>query len=198
MIEALQQMVTCRKMWFADSVKDYPYVCMEDYVLKNGEEYISQELDEEEKSIVKTAIKRAGIRFQIRQCFYNSQILSVRDPSKQLTYVEGFCYTSFFPFNHGWCEINGKVIDMTLRRKIDKGSPTLGSFNGREYRGCKFPRSIVLERMFVLAEGGSFLDDMMGSFPLLTGELLINHKTMTVQKGGYEHRRKKRSKRKEM
>lgn len=199
MIETLQQMVTCREQWFGEDVKKFPYVCMEDYVIKNGETYTSQELTKEEKFIVETAIKNALIKFEIKQCFYNSQILSIKDPSHCLTYVEGFCHTIFFPFIHGWCEINGKVIDMTLRKDLDKGNHTLGVFKKREYMGCKFPRSIVLERMFALEEGGSFLDDWMRDYPLLTGELQIDHKTMTVLKGGYKPRKKKeRGKRKEV
>jgi hypothetical protein len=70
------------------------------------------------------------------------------------------------PTIHGWCEINGKVIDLTW--KTDKGKYVLGEFNDdRAYAGVIFPTEYVLTSMLKLGYAGTLIEDYARNFPIM-------------------------------
>lgn len=144
----------------------------EGYVLRNGRETLSQELTPDEMAYVLDITKR-GV-YKIKQCYYNSQIiLTTRDHERRMTYVEGYCAGAILPVLHGWLEIGGKVVDVTMRTRVP--SPrrrlpdrVLGSWaDGREYWGVPMTRDYVLKRMLARKAAGSLIDDWEAGWPLL-------------------------------
>jgi hypothetical protein len=147
----------------------------EGYVLREGRPYESQELTADEMAYVLAASKR--MQFPIKQCYYNSQMLmTMRDHERRLTYVEGYCAHAIIPVLHGWLEIGGKVVDVTMRTKhLSKRRQlrdrVLGSWaDGRQYWGVRFDREHVVDRMIERRAAGSLIDDFEAGFPLLRRE----------------------------
>ena len=153
----------------------FAYHCIEEYILKNGKAYTSAPLTREERGILNHVLDHCPVkRFQIKQCFYNSQTLILSDFSGTLTYVEGYVVREGLgiPVQHGWIDINGKVIDLTLRTDSKKrgvlGNRVLGAFpEGRLYYGAKFNTQLVRHMMLDRGWAGSLLDDWENDFPLL-------------------------------
>jgi len=141
------------------------------YVKREGRDFTSVPLTEQEQSIVATAI--GTLRFRMRGCFYNAQRIVLADPTGALTYVEGFREC---PGLHAWAALNGKVIDVTVapadarpnfqtpdeaRRYIARTKPQryLGEFpEGRRYRGVEFRRE-VFSSPHASKLGASLLDN---------------------------------------
>lgn len=143
----------------------------EGYVLRNGRQFESQELSADEMAYVLRATKRGT--FPIKQCYYNSQMILARDFEHRFTYVEGYCAHAIIPVLHGWLEIGGKVVDVTMRTKIrakrrQLADRVLGSWlDSREYFGVPMDRDYVVERMIARQAAGSLIDDFEGRWPLL-------------------------------
>lgn len=159
--------------WMAEQM-DRPD-SFEGYVLREGRSYESQELTPDEMAYVLAISKR--MQFPIKQCYYNSQmLLTMRDHENRLTYVEGFCAHAVIPVLHGWLEIGGKVVDVTMRTKNlakrrQLKDRVLGSWSdGRQYWGVRFDREYVVGRMIDRRAAGSLIDDWEGRFPLLRRE----------------------------
>jgi len=119
------------------------YSCIEEFVLKNGKEFTSQNGEK---------LKRG----RMKQCFKNAYHLA---EDFNLIYVEG--YASFmglgFPVLHAWCVgKDGNVYDPTWK-------------NGGEYFGVPFDlmyvRKIILRR-----ERFGVIDNVEMGFPLLAGK----------------------------
>jgi hypothetical protein len=52
---------------------------------------------------------------QPKQCYYNSQLLSLDDA--RLRYFEGYCFTGMIPLSHAWLVLpDGTVVDPTLEQ----------------------------------------------------------------------------------
>ena len=147
----------------------------EGYVLREGRPYESQELTPDEMAYVLRALRR-GV-FPVKQCYYNSQmILANKDPERRFTYVEGYCAHAVISVLHGWLEIGGKVVDVTMRSSVrakrrQLADRVLGCWSdGRAYLGVPMEREYVLERMVDRRAAGSLIDDWEGGFPLLRRE----------------------------
>jgi len=159
----------------------FQYACMEDYVNQNGVDFTSQELTDDEMSIVFNAVDNSRTRFEQKQCYYNAQMLVHHDFSDQLVYHEGWAYgQAIIAVQHGWATINGKVIDLTwrldqpVRKKGRLRDRVIGVFpKGFEYVGVPFPDKDVL-RHLMLKRGwvGTIIDDWENGWPLLRGETL--------------------------
>ena len=159
----------------------FKYACMEDYVNQNGVDFTSQELTDEEMKIVFDAVDNHGGRFQQQQCYYNAQMLVHHDDTNTLVYHEGWAFgQAIIAVQHGWAEINGKVIDLTwrldqpVRKKGRLKNRVIGVFpKGYEYVGVAFPQKDDLRRL-MLQRGwvGTLIDDWENGWPLLRGESL--------------------------
>ncbi len=75
------------------------------------------------------------VRAQHRRCWRNAA-LSVSHLGRSASYVEGWIVTDHqtpFVIEHGWCEIDGKVIDPTYAPHVSPHAPPVGYFPGRRY-----------------------------------------------------------------
>lgn len=151
----------------------YNYAGMEDYVLDRAVKPISAPLTEREYKILFAAVDNFGKRFQLKQCFYNAQMLLVCDHTGLIEYHEGFARGLTIPVHHGWASINGKVIDLTwhLKEPRKKGrlrNRVLGEIpEGWEYVGVAFPRDRVIKRIYATEMAGSLIDDYENGWPCL-------------------------------
>lgn len=132
---------------------DGDYINTEEYVAKLGKGYGPAELTRAELLLLRKAVaaaRRAGCQFQIKQCFYNSQMLIGGNP--QIQYVEGYVMKEPLPIaiHHAWNTLNGKVIDLTMRHPIGEGRAdfygcrVIGTWTDRRgYLGVEIPREEV-------------------------------------------------------
>ena len=165
---------------YADRPVGRPYSCLEDFVLKHGNEYTSGPLTPEQRSYVLGCTKRYGRPFPVRRCFYNSQMLLLggNDPERRLTYCEGFGWRHM-PYLHGWLLLDGKhIIDTTWRLDEPLGRERLADrvlgewTDERAYFGVPFSRQYVQDFVMDRASlSDSLIDDFMGGWPLLRGSV---------------------------
>ena len=177
--EYLESMCALREMNKL-CLKGYTYSCFEQYVLKNGKPYSSKHLTAPELVYLQGLVDAYGEGFPIKQCFYNSQKFLLdteyyQDPDTfDLKYVEGYCL-SIIPFLHGWLELNGKVVDFTLRARDPEKcyhrrllpDRVLGEFTHRQYYGVSFNLEDVKSFVQRTQSGASMLDNYREGFPLL-------------------------------
>lgn len=131
------------------------------FFLEIGRFFKPQPLTSEEVKIVKEAMKL--FRFKAKECYYNAQSLAQKDHNIQ--YVEGYCFTNFFPFQHAWNTINGKVVDVTMFHR-NNGKPILGIFpESWEYFGTDFSVEEI-RKMWV---------QRRMSFPIISYEMNWQH-----------------------
>jgi hypothetical protein len=168
-----------REMLKIPKPEGYLYSCMEEYVNANGVDFSSEALTEREMVTVMDAVDRARMRFQIKQCFYNAQMLVLADDSGDLIYHEGWAFgKAIIAVHHGWASINGKVIDLTwrldqtLRKRGRLRDRIIGLYpEGYEYVGVPFPdKRHLREKMLDRGWVGSQIDDWENRWPLLRGE----------------------------
>lgn len=164
-------------MWKIRGESTRAYVSTSDFIFDRGVRFESAELTDEERAIVEAAIDRVGEPFQIKQCFYNSQLLVMYDLTRKLRYHEGYAKGAGpIPVLHAWASINGKVIDLTFRtdrdiETLDLSNRVLGSFpEGFAYLGIEIPVSDVTERCLRESSARSWLDDWENDWPLLHGQ----------------------------
>ena len=175
----MAQMVALRKSLPGGGMPTgWGYSCIEDYVLDRGVAPKSEALTPEEDAILWAAVDAVGGRFQQKQCYYNAQLLCLRDPSESLEYREGIAQgNAVIPVQHAWVEINGKAIDLTWRgpegwhRKGRLGNRIIGTLpEGWEYLGCPFDKELLRARVIEKSAVWAVLGDYMADFPHLRGE----------------------------
>ena len=94
------------------AVDEFYYKSVNDFMKQEGKFYESANLTEDELAHFEQIFNRAGRPRTKKMCFYNAQMIALADKTKKLKYVEGYAVNIFpLPLNHGWLEINGKVID---------------------------------------------------------------------------------------
>lgn len=172
----------------------YAYSSIYEYVLKNGHSPSEIPLSIEERAWFTDVTK--GQRYPIKQCFANSQTftLAVTDEALRrsrkklpqgwrLSYVEGYVLPDWIPMpiHHGWVELNGKVIDLTLRyrdlkrdRKNRFYDRAIGMYPGRAYMGVMFGVSAVLAHVVKYNEWGTLLDNWHDGHALLRAKEISN------------------------
>lgn len=159
----------------------FRYPSINSFLRERGQAFTPAALDEEEWKIVRRAVRMMGEIPQIKQCYYNSQLLAASDSTGTLHYVEGLTWR-VAPLQHAWCEIHGKVVDVTIRKEpgfhpgweTERGTDVpwdqwaIGTFDpdDREYWGVVFPdtSAIVLGRH---GPGEPLIDDWRAGWPLL-------------------------------
>lgn len=97
------------------------YSGVHDYVLDRGRQFdAATALTADERDVVRAAAAEAraawACTFEVRECFWNAQLLAMSDPTEALRYCEGFAQGHLIPVHHAWVTINGKVVDLTWRR----------------------------------------------------------------------------------
>jgi len=162
---------------FEESKPLQRYMNIQDYVLDNGKtQVVSEPLSDQEYEALMGCIDRVGIRFEMRQCFHNSQLACIysKPGPNQLKYTEGFAIgRSGFPTHHAWLTVNGKVIDLTWRTKHQNHKGRLRDRifgvipDGWYYMGVDFPTKDVVSRCAETEETRAFLGDWTRSYPYL-------------------------------
>jgi len=98
--------------------------------------------------------------FEPKQCFFNSQQLVTAGPDGPLRYSEGYCYSKGgIPVHHAWLNLNGKVVDVTLRDRRTR-EPILGTFADRHYFGISFSTMLVRGQMLRAMSADPLLEDV--------------------------------------
>jgi hypothetical protein len=138
------------------------------YLLDNGQEYTSAELDPAVyDSLMEPEFRRRNRR---HHCFRNAQRLAL---DSAFEYVEGVTFVANLPIpiTHGWNTHDGVVIDMTMRYK-HKGKylPVLGEVpNDTLYYGMVIDKATVRRCVTSHDLYMSVLDDWVCRFPLVNG-----------------------------
>ena len=157
---------------------DYYYKSLYHFAVKEMQYYKPAHLTSAEKSIVMRAIKSLGFKPQVRQCFYNSQMLALNDDTNAIRYVEGYG-KNLIPTLHGWCEINKKVIDVTWK---EDGQYVLGQFNDeRSYAGVIFPTEYCAASMLKNGFCGTLIEDYKNDYPIMKKKWDGKIKVMNVK-----------------
>lgn len=147
------------------------YYGAEEFVLVNGQEYVSEPLTSVEHAVVRDAARASRVRdFRQKQCYYNGMLLAINDATESLVYHEGYAHGETIPVHHGWCTINHKVVDLTWRvavvPRVKWGDRVLGALPpGWEYRGVPFDTTVVRERICRTGMAVSMLDDWITGDP---------------------------------
>jgi len=145
-------------------VNGYHYKSLYHFATQEFKYYESAQLTKEEKVVVMRAIKNLGFKPQVKQCFYNSQMLAMSDTTDTIKYVEGYA-KNFIPTLHGWCEINGKVIDLTWK---EDGQYVIGEFKeDTAYAGVTFPAEYFSAIMLKTRYATTLIEDYERDFPVM-------------------------------
>ena len=145
--------------------KEFSYTSMYDFILDRGDVFDHKTpLTKEEKKILTAACR--GRKFELKQCFYNAQMLVLNDDSGELQYAEGWAHSGFIPVHHGWVLLNGKVIDLTWkdRKGESRVGRTLGDF---AYLGVRFDRELIRSRIQKTGWASTVIDDYENDWPVL-------------------------------
>jgi hypothetical protein len=180
---ALQQYLTMMSLLYEQNTRhpDWLWSSPAAMVLDRGESF-SRDItpSAQQMRFIESVIESCGglDKFEIKQCFYNAQLLACRG-GNQLIYYEGFA-TSIIPVHHAWCVLDDQlVVDLTWRRDHDLiGTPEdtldnriIGTPGGREYRGIPFQRTDIMcswmdhEHSYAFLDGPDTLEILRGNFP---------------------------------
>jgi hypothetical protein len=149
------------------------------YVLRHGREYESLMLTPDEMARALRAIDRAGSgrSWRTRQCFWNAQRIVLYGEDAGLRYVEGYVLPRDGGglIYHAWATLDGKVLDLTLRRKKPRGrgrfrDRVLGAFDDRAYFGVEIPAEDARDLLVETGNAGPLLDDWKRGWPLLRAD----------------------------
>lgn len=162
----LEQLVSMKERLGKFKPPELHYLGNEELLLREGKFFKSAGLTEDEKDIIKKALESLSFEPQMKECFYNSQMLAIYDTSGQIKYHEGFCFSGILPMLHGFNSINGKVIDITWTGK--NGKPIFGKFlKDRSYHGITIPTKDVSKMQQRTEMAQSHLDNWTERHPLL-------------------------------
>lgn len=147
MVEMVRQMRS-KGAW------DYPYVCVEDFILTNGRHFFN--ISDDAGFIKRHKGKAKG-------CFANVQRhLTMNANAGDLLYTEGYAIADKvpIPLYHAWLTRKNtlEVIDLTWEKGI-------------EYFGVIFPTTLVLNNILEQESYASLVDDWQNDFPFITGKM---------------------------
>lgn len=143
----MEGMVRMRQLSGMNRPDGFKYICMEEFVLKEGAEHKNLEFDPEVYS---------GAGRTKKMCFMNA--VNLATSTEGLAYAEGYAF-SIIPTMHAWCVTeSGEVVD-----------PTWDYADTNQYYGVSFDPEWALQKM---TEKGTYglIDDWENQWPLLRGE----------------------------
>lgn len=140
-----------------NTLPELHYKGLNDFLLKEGKFYESITPTSEDIKNAKKLIKRLGFKPQKKNCFYNSQNLSLSGEDKGIKYIEGHSMCiSGLPMAHGFNLINGKVFDVTWDYN---GEMVLGTIpEGWSYCGVEFSVKMIRTMWAKSGEAQAFID----------------------------------------
>ena len=119
------------------NAKENQYISIFDFVLQQGHFYKPQKLTRTETMIITDLTLRPKFKPDSMNSFYNSQLMVLEDAYHMLRYVEGFATNGSQTVLHAWCELKGKVIDITWK---ENNQFRLGMFSEKvSYYGVVIP-----------------------------------------------------------
>lgn len=139
----------------------YYYAGIHDFILKEGNLSKSSALKSDEQNFIKKRMRSTNCAFEKKQCFYNSAMMIMSDASQKIKYVEGVILFKDLPIliHHAWNEINGAVVDTTLKR--------IGEYDDLKYWGVELPNHYVKNQILNSGYSKSIIDDYENKWPLL-------------------------------
>jgi hypothetical protein len=128
-----------------ESLREFEYHGVFDFLLKEGRIFKSEPLDEQEKIIVEQMLYNLRMEIgepQYKECFKNCQSVVLNRLGDNFKYCEGYALSSVgIAIHHAFLTINDKVVDITWRN--DEGEFLIGekcshyfgvSFNAKDVR----------------------------------------------------------------
>ena len=145
----------------------YHYAGIYDFILKEGNISKSSALTSSEQKMIKKRMRSTNCEFEKKQCFFNSAILTMSDSIGKIKYVEGVVLFNDLPLliHHAWNEINGAVVDTTLKK--------IGEYEGLVYMGVEIPNYYVKSEVIRSGYSKSMIDDYENQWPLLKNKFDI-------------------------
>lgn len=152
----LEQSIEARER-FEMNHRDWEYVCMEDFVLREGQPFFERSPREDRYQ-----------RGMWKACFWNARRLAARSHGR-LRYVEGFAMTKIpIPCLHAWCiDDEDRVVDITW-----KGSISETEIVGTAYWGVVFPIEFV--KATQTQENGSMIDRWHEGWPIMQNKWRVD------------------------
>lgn len=157
----------------------------EQYVLDKGTQMTSTEPLTDEQYVYLKRIT-GGIECVPKQCFHNSQMMTLADSyheTQRVKYHEGYVFTGIMPILHAWITLDDKIVDVTLstdpestQRFFDGEPPqedlmdrVLGVIpDGWEYIGVPMESEYVVGLLLKNMESRSLIDNWQDGWPLLS------------------------------
>jgi hypothetical protein len=159
------------------------YHSFDEFYLRTGRSFAgSKKLTAEQMTHLLAVSRVARCQFRMRECFSNAMQLALADPTERIKYVEGYANVNVgIPIHHGWAEIDGNVIDLTIRRSDRAPGHVTGTRRFRDriigelpenfaYWGTSFSRVACVAFMVSTGTWGCVLNDWKNDHPYLTGE----------------------------
>jgi len=154
--------------------KGWKYSSIAEFYLKEGHVFPHRKFTAAERKTLLRVFQQARPGAEMKQCFYNAQYLVMSSP--QLTYGEGYVAIPdvMLPIHHGWAVLNGKPVDVTLRRRdAAEGCDPEALFERAAenlkrvvYFGVEFSKKDVM-RLWRGEVAQSIVEDWKGGFPIL-------------------------------
>lgn len=155
------------------------FTTLEAYLLERGHVYAPRALTADENDYVLNVAKRR--RYPLKECFANTMkvVTDERFLGNHVKYAEGFVMRADIPLaiHHAWLDLNGAVVDLTLRvkgrftQRRDRSLAdrvAIGTFREpTTYFGMTFSEEEVVQRILQTQEYGSLLDDWKRGHPYL-------------------------------
>ena len=115
---------------------------------------------------VREAIREAGFRPAIKQCFANSQRLMIQQSKYEFEYVEGLV-ESIIPIQHAWLELDGQRVDVTLPNlpnvicsyKVPKDQIYVNLLRTKAYGPMQPVRLALLQNLAMIGESTNGTED---------------------------------------
>lgn len=146
------------------------------YVLDHGREMLSGNLDTEQYDYLMQVKEKAKVQCLPKQCYYNSQALTLADNENRIKYFEGVCLRENNLFFHAWNTLDNVMIDTTLTFKRSIDLTRLSSLKDRilgtlpdntSYYGTDYDKAYISETWLKHKHSIALIDNWQDNYPLL-------------------------------